>query len=181
MHLDVNFCKDHRDKTEVPDPLAVENLISYKLNSRRKLARLITQYGNIFSSWYFERLGLPFSRCCILRNTLKKEGCVFRNIGKYIPILCYQPCSFSSINAPRPQGSTGTFMTDKNAQKSEKSKLTCTILLLPGRISQKYLCGRFLCRVVLSSQGIVWKWTAVIFLLRWTEFDMTIARCLNQV
>ena len=27
----VNFCKDHRDKTEVPDPLAVENLISYKL------------------------------------------------------------------------------------------------------------------------------------------------------
>jgi len=45
-----NFCKDHRDKTEVPDPLVVEDLISYKLNNRRKLARLITQYRNIFSN-----------------------------------------------------------------------------------------------------------------------------------
>ena len=34
-----NFCKDHRDKTELPDPLAVEDLISYKLNNRRKIAR----------------------------------------------------------------------------------------------------------------------------------------------
>ena len=42
--LDVNFCRDHRDKTEVPDPLAVEDLISYKLNNRRKLARLISDY-----------------------------------------------------------------------------------------------------------------------------------------
>ena len=33
--LDVNFCKDHRDKTDwVPEPLAVEDLISYKLNNR---------------------------------------------------------------------------------------------------------------------------------------------------
>ena len=43
-----NFCKDHRDKTEVQDPLVVEDLISYKLNNRRKLARLIIQYRNIF-------------------------------------------------------------------------------------------------------------------------------------
>ena len=42
-----HFCKDHRDKTEVPDPLVVEDLISYKLNNRRKLARLITQYRDI--------------------------------------------------------------------------------------------------------------------------------------
>ena len=35
---------------EVPDPLAVENLISYRLSNRRKLARLITQYGKIFSN-----------------------------------------------------------------------------------------------------------------------------------
>ena len=180
MHLDVNFCKDHRGKTEVPDPLAVENLISYKLNSRRKLARLITQYGNIFSSWYFERLGLPFSRCCILRNTLKKEGCVFRNIGKYIPILCYQPCSFSSINAPRPQGSTGTFMSDKNAQKVRKVKADVHNIV-STRTNFVKICLWLVSLVVLSSQGIVWKWTAVIFLLRWTEFDMTIARCLNQV
>ena len=40
---DVNFCKDHHDKIEVPDPLAVEDLISGKLDSKRKLARLITQ------------------------------------------------------------------------------------------------------------------------------------------
>ena len=46
----VNFCKDHRDKTEVPDPLAVENLISYKLNNTREIARLITQYRDIFSN-----------------------------------------------------------------------------------------------------------------------------------
>ena len=29
-----NFSKDHRDKTEGPDPLVVEDLISYKLNER---------------------------------------------------------------------------------------------------------------------------------------------------
>ena len=34
-------------KTEVPDPLVVEDLISYKLNNIRKLARLITQYWDI--------------------------------------------------------------------------------------------------------------------------------------
>ena len=45
-----NFCKDHRDKTEVPDPLVVEDLISDKLNNRRKLARLIKQYRDIFSN-----------------------------------------------------------------------------------------------------------------------------------
>ena len=28
----VNFCKDHHDKTEIPDPL-VEDLISFKLNN----------------------------------------------------------------------------------------------------------------------------------------------------
>ena len=38
-----NFSKDHRDKTEVANPLVVEDLISYKLNDIRKLARLITQ------------------------------------------------------------------------------------------------------------------------------------------
>ena len=40
----VPFCKDHRDKTEVPDPLAVEDLISCKFKNKRKLARLITQF-----------------------------------------------------------------------------------------------------------------------------------------
>ena len=39
-----NFSKDHRDKTEVPDPLVVEDLISYKLNNIRKLARPTTHY-----------------------------------------------------------------------------------------------------------------------------------------
>ena len=48
--LDVNFWKDHRNKIEVPDPLAVEDLISGKLNNKRKLGRLITQYGDIFFS-----------------------------------------------------------------------------------------------------------------------------------
>ena len=47
-NLDVNFCKDHRNKIEVPDPLAVEDLISSKLNNKRKFARLITQYRDIF-------------------------------------------------------------------------------------------------------------------------------------
>ena len=48
---DANFCKDHRNKTEVLDPLAVEDLISYKnqLNDRRKLARLIAQYRKVYS------------------------------------------------------------------------------------------------------------------------------------
>ena len=68
------FCKDHRDKIELPDPLAVaflffcptdrptftrgramgnetfywDGIISGKLNNKRKLARLITQYRDIF-------------------------------------------------------------------------------------------------------------------------------------
>ena len=46
--LYVNFCKDHRNKIEVPDPLAVEDLISSKFNNKQKLARLITQYRDIF-------------------------------------------------------------------------------------------------------------------------------------
>ena len=66
----VNFRKEHGDKTEVPDPLAVEDLISDKLNNRRKLARLITQYRKIFSK-YFGRQG-----------SLKKEDRAFRNIWK---------------------------------------------------------------------------------------------------
>ena len=50
----VNFCKDHRDKIEVPDLLAVEDLISCKLNNKRKLARLITQYRCyiLLQKWY---------------------------------------------------------------------------------------------------------------------------------
>ena len=37
-----------RNKIEVLDPLAVEDLISSKLNNKRKFARLITQYRDIF-------------------------------------------------------------------------------------------------------------------------------------
>ena len=33
---------------EAPYPLTVEDLIGYTLNNRRKLAKLITQYRNIF-------------------------------------------------------------------------------------------------------------------------------------
>ena len=40
---EVNFYNYHRHKIEVPDPLAVKDLISSKLNNKRKLARLITQ------------------------------------------------------------------------------------------------------------------------------------------
>ena len=47
-YLRLNFFKDHRNKIEVPDPLAVEDLISSKLNNKRKLARLITQYRDIY-------------------------------------------------------------------------------------------------------------------------------------
>ena len=49
LSLDVNFCKDHRDKIKVPDPLAVEDLISSKLKNKRKLhvTRLTTQCRDI--------------------------------------------------------------------------------------------------------------------------------------
>ena len=57
-----NFCKDHRDKIEVPDPLVVEDLISDNLNNGRKQARLIKQYRDIFFQ-YFGRHGLPSSGC----------------------------------------------------------------------------------------------------------------------
>ena len=48
LFTEVNFCKDYRDKIEVPDHLTVEDLISSKLNNKRKLARLIAQYRDIF-------------------------------------------------------------------------------------------------------------------------------------
>ena len=67
--IDVNFCKDHHDKIEVPDPLAVEDLISGKLDSKRKLARLITQYRDIFFPIY------PSSGCYSLSNI--SEGTAF--------------------------------------------------------------------------------------------------------
>ena len=67
--IDVNFCKDHHDKIEVPDPLAVEDLISGKLDSKRKLARLITQYRDIFFPIY------PSSGCYSLSNI--SEGAAF--------------------------------------------------------------------------------------------------------
>ena len=65
-HLYVNFCKDSdSDKIELPDPLGVKDHNSYnmyKLNNRRKSARLIKQYGIIIISYclislaYFRRL-----------------------------------------------------------------------------------------------------------------------------
>ena len=59
---DVNFCKGHRDKIEVPDPLAVEDLISSKLNNKPKLARLITQYRDIFFPILFLKARPSFFR-----------------------------------------------------------------------------------------------------------------------
>ena len=59
----VNICKDHRDKIEVPDPLAVEDLISCKLSNKRKLARLITQYRDMFFPIFRRARPLPSSGC----------------------------------------------------------------------------------------------------------------------
>ena len=39
-----NFCKDHREKIEASDPVVVEDLISDKLNNRRKLVRQIANF-----------------------------------------------------------------------------------------------------------------------------------------
>ena len=47
----------------VPDLLAVEDLISSKLNNKRKLARLITQYRDIFFPIFPGRHSLPSSGC----------------------------------------------------------------------------------------------------------------------
>ena len=41
---------------------------------------------------------VTFKTRIILCYTLRKEGRAFRNIGKYIPILCNQPCLFSCTN-----------------------------------------------------------------------------------
>ena len=49
---DVNFCKDHRNKIEVSDPLAVEDLISSKLNNKRP-RRVGQKLWNASSIFYF--------------------------------------------------------------------------------------------------------------------------------
>ena len=64
--VDINFCKEHRDKTEVPDPLAVEDLIRCKFNNKRKLARLITQYRDILHSTVQYSTGINISLYCVI-------------------------------------------------------------------------------------------------------------------
>ena len=58
-----NFCKDHRDKKKVPDPLVVEDLISDKLNNRRKLAKLTKQYSQL--AVYTHDLGRVYRPHCV--------------------------------------------------------------------------------------------------------------------
>ena len=107
----LNFCKDHRDKIEVPDPLAVEDLISCKLSNKRKLARLITQYRDMFFPIFRRARPLPSSGCYRewlwylkygkyditsekILESHPEEGrpCFPKYWEKYIPILCDQPC-----------------------------------------------------------------------------------------
>ena len=78
--LDVNFCKNHRNKIEVPDPLAVEDLISNKLNNNRKLARLITQYRDIFFP-IFRKARPSFFR--VLQRMTKVFNVTSLKYGKY--------------------------------------------------------------------------------------------------
>ena len=60
---------DHRDKTEVPDPLAVEDLIGYKLNNRRKYARLFTRY-----KWWNRELTLKCKLKCYVKPMIDLLG-----------------------------------------------------------------------------------------------------------
>ena len=92
-----NFCKDHRDKIEVPDPLVVEDLISDNLNNRRKQARLIKQYRDIFFP-IFRKARPSFFRV-LQRHPEEGRPCLPKYWKKYIPILFNQPCLFSSIKS----------------------------------------------------------------------------------
>ena len=76
----VNFCKDHHNKIEVPDPLAVEDLISSKLNNKQKLARLITQYRDIFFP-IFRKARPSFFR--VLQRMTKGFNVTSLKYGKY--------------------------------------------------------------------------------------------------
>ena len=78
--LDGNFCKDHRNKIEVPDPLAVEDLISSKLNNKRKFTRLITQYRDIFFP-IFREARPSFFR--VLQRMTKVFNVTSLKYGKY--------------------------------------------------------------------------------------------------
>ena len=59
----------HSDKIEVLDPLGVEDLISDKLNNRRKLARLIKHHGIAYFPIF--RKAWPFF-FRVLENDLKE-------------------------------------------------------------------------------------------------------------
>ena len=86
-------------KTEVPDPLVVEDLNSDKLNNRRKLARLIKQYRDIFRQIYicylpggravWEKtvpLVLSTARGRRPRAVLKTKGTVFSHTDRPSPV-----------------------------------------------------------------------------------------------
>ena len=68
ISLDLNLCNDQRDKIEVPDTLAVEDLSSSKFNNKGKLARLIAQFRDIFFS------GLPIF---LTETQFSKSGKLF--------------------------------------------------------------------------------------------------------
>ena len=100
---EVNICKDHRDKTEVPDSLAVGDLISYKLNDKRKLARLISQYRDIF---YNISEGTAF----LLQGVTEKHG-KRRNMDRVYGKRLYMVfiiwlCLTSLLISARPQRQT---------------------------------------------------------------------------
>ena len=89
-----------KQKYRILSSVKLKDAISYELNNKRKLARLITQYRKILSNIskgtaFLRKVTdfnfLTFKTRVILCNTLKKEGRAFRNIGKYIPILYNQP------------------------------------------------------------------------------------------
>ena len=80
VSLDVNFCKDHRNKIEVPDPLALEDLISSKLNNKQKLTRLIAQYRDIFFPIFRKELPSFFR---VLQRMTKVFNVTSLKYGKY--------------------------------------------------------------------------------------------------
>ena len=65
-------------------------IVTYYLAQSLSLLLLFIFSLNISYFPYFKFV--TFKTRVILCNTLKKEGRTFRNIGKYIPTLCSQPC-----------------------------------------------------------------------------------------
>ena len=90
----MHICLEAIFLTVVPLTVNLVVLCSW-ISHCRLYSHILTFIFSLVISYFPYFKFVTFKTRVILCYTLRKEGRAFRNIGKYIPILCNQPCLFS--------------------------------------------------------------------------------------